>query len=147
MAFGSCSSNSSSPSPPGSDGGGGSDGGADAKLGMDGTTPPESGMGDGAPGGEAGSCPVSTAEGGAPNDCGCSGNPGTLTSDSMGPCIRYAAPTGMLANTPACSLAGGCDIVYRFDTPYACGQFANGDYFVVPPAGGKVNVTAIEPAT
>jgi hypothetical protein len=67
--------------------------------------------------------------------CGCSANPGTLSSDAVGPCIRYPAPSGSVN-----------DIVYRFDKAYACGQFANGDYFVVPDGTGRANITSISPA-
>lgn len=67
-------------------------------------------------------------------ECGCSANPGTLTSDSTGPCLRYAAPSGP-AN----------DITYRFAEAYACGTYATGEFFVVAPAGGA-RITAISPA-
>jgi hypothetical protein len=130
-------------SPSASNPAGGDDGGSDAGAGADGQMTGEAGAGDGSP--DAATCSPAQPDGGTTSGCGCSGNPGTLQSDATGPCIRYAAPTGMLANTPACSI-GSCDVVYRFDKAYACGQFANGDYFVVPPSGGKVDVTAIEPA-
>jgi len=49
--------------------------------------------------------------------------------------ITYAAPSGPRNN-----------ITYVLDKPYACGQFANGDWFVVPDqAGGAAVVTAITP--
>jgi len=49
--------------------------------------------------------------------------------------ITYAAPSGPRNN-----------ITYVLDKPYVCGQFANGDWFVVPDqAGGAVVVTAITP--
>ncbi len=71
----------------------------------------------------------------AASSCGCSGNPGTVTSDATGPCIRYPAPSGS-AN----------DVVFRFDAAYRCGRFASGDYFVVADAGsGKATLTSIEP--
>ncbi|WP_239014599.1 fibronectin type III domain-containing protein [Archangium violaceum] len=71
----------------------------------------------------------------APTGCGCTGNPGTLTRDVSGPCIRYAAPSGA-AN----------DIVFRFDSPYTCGTYVNGDYWVVVGSSGRVNITGISPA-
>jgi hypothetical protein len=38
-------------------------------------------------------------------------------------------------------------ITFRFDRAYACGQFANGDYWVAPDAPGeRVRITAIDPA-
>src|SRR5205823_2386421 len=49
--------------------------------------------------------------------------------------ITYAAPSGPRNN-----------ITYVLDKAYVCGQFANGDWFVVPDqAGGAVVVTAIRP--
>ncbi len=49
--------------------------------------------------------------------------------------ITYLAPSGPRNN-----------ITYVLDKAYACGQFANGDWFVVPDqAGGAVVVTAITP--
>jgi hypothetical protein len=49
--------------------------------------------------------------------------------------ITYAAPSGPRNN-----------IRYDLDKPYVCGQFANGDWFVVPDqVGGTVVVKAITP--
>lgn len=67
--------------------------------------------------------------------CGCSANPGTLTSDATGACLTYASPAGAAFN-----------ITYRFDKPYSCGQYATGEYFVVVDTGGHAVVTAITPA-
>ncbi|HMJ57042.1 MAG TPA: hypothetical protein VK540_33465 [Polyangiaceae bacterium] len=69
---------------------------------------------------------------GARADCGCSGNPGTITSDAAGPCLRYAAPSGA-AN----------DITFRFAEAYGCGAYATGEFFVV--ANGTASITAISP--
>lgn len=67
--------------------------------------------------------------------CGCSGNPGTITSDTTGPCLRVTAPSGA-ANS----------ITFRFNQAYACGQYATGEYFVSPATvGGKVTLTDITP--
>lgn len=79
-------------------------------------------------------------------ECGCSGNPGALTSDASGPCLTYAAPSG-----------AGNNITYRFNRAYACGQYATGEYFVVaeggsamiqdlsPPLGGGRHGWAVNP--
>src|SRR5262245_27799306 len=67
-------------------------------------------------------------------DCGCSGNPGTITSDATGFCLKYRAPSGP-AN----------DITYRFERAYACGRYATGEYFVVAAGGGPVRINAITP--
>jgi hypothetical protein len=48
--------------------------------------------------------------------------------------VTYAAPSGV-AN----------DIVFTFDKPYVCGQFANGDWWVAKDASGFVTITAITP--
>jgi hypothetical protein len=48
-------------------------------------------------------------------DCGCSGNPGTITADGKGPCVRYAAPSGP-----------SNDITFRFDQTYGCGSYVTG---------------------
>src|SRR5215216_6065594 len=66
-------------------------------------------------------------------DCGCSGNPGAITSDATGPCLRYAAPSGA-AN----------DITFRFGDAYGCGAYATGEFFVV--ANGTASITAISPS-
>jgi hypothetical protein len=66
--------------------------------------------------------------------CGCSANPGTVTSDAIGACITYASPAGT-----------AFDITYRFDTAYACGQYATGEYFVVVDGNGHAVVTSISP--
>jgi len=66
-------------------------------------------------------------------DCGCSGNPGTITSDATGPCLRYRAPSGT-AN----------DITFRFAEAYACGAYATGEFFVVAN-NGSARITAITP--
>src|SRR4051812_5120643 len=67
-------------------------------------------------------------------ECGCSANPGTLTSDATGPCLRYAAPSGP-----------SNDITYRFAEAYACGTYATGEFFVVAKSG-VAQITAISPA-
>ncbi|WP_437913810.1 hypothetical protein WME73_46480 [Sorangium sp. So ce302] len=66
-------------------------------------------------------------------DCGCSGSPSTLTSDSSGPCLRYEAPSG-----------SSNDITFRFDKAYACGQYATGEYFVISE-NGVASITTITP--
>jgi hypothetical protein len=66
-------------------------------------------------------------------DCGCSGNPGTIQSDSSGPCLRYPAPSGA-AN----------DITFRFAEAYGCGAYATGEFFVVAK-DGAAKITAISP--
>jgi hypothetical protein len=65
-------------------------------------------------------------------DCGCSGNPGALTSDATGPCLRYPAPSGT-AN----------DITFRFAEAHGCGTYATGEFFVV--TSGTAQITAISP--
>lgn len=79
---------------------------------------------------------VSTSPITTPAGCGCSGNPGVLTSDAQGACLTYAAPSGRAHN-----------ITFRFHQPYACGQYATGEYFVVAKGSGGVNITAIDPAS
>jgi hypothetical protein len=62
---------------------------------------------------------------------------GAIGSSNARTCssITYAAPSGPRNN-----------ITYVLDKPYVCGQFANGDWFVVPDqAGGAVVITAITP--
>lgn len=50
--------------------------------------------------------------------------------------VTYSAPSGATNN-----------ITYTFDKSYVCGQFANGDWFVVPDTPtGAVNITSISPA-
>lgn len=50
--------------------------------------------------------------------------------------VTYNAPSGTANN-----------IVYTFDKPYSCGQFANGDWWVSPDsAGGTVTISSISPA-
>jgi hypothetical protein len=66
-------------------------------------------------------------------DCGCSGNPGTVTSDSSGPCLRYRAPSGT-----------SNDITFRFAEAYACGAYVSGEFFVVAK-NGSAQITAISP--
>jgi len=66
--------------------------------------------------------------------CGCSANPGTITADATGACLTYTSPAGT-----------AYDITYRFDTAYACGHYATGEYFVVVGSGGHAVVTAISP--
>jgi hypothetical protein len=66
-------------------------------------------------------------------DCGCSGNPGTLESDSSGPCLRYPAPSGATN-----------DITFRFAEAYSCGAYATGEFFVVTK-GGVAEITGISP--
>ncbi len=49
--------------------------------------------------------------------------------------VTYEAPSGAVNN-----------IVFTFDKPYTCGQFANGDWWVSPDsAGGTVRVVSITP--
>src|SRR5690242_1871414 len=66
-------------------------------------------------------------------DCGCSANPGTITSDSTGPCLRYPAPSG-----------ASNDVTFRFAEGYACGAYATGEFFVVAK-NGSAKITAISP--
>ncbi len=66
-------------------------------------------------------------------DCGCSGNPGTITSDASGPCLRYRAPSGT-AN----------DITFRFAEAYSCGAYVTGEFFVVAK-NGTAQITGISP--
>ena len=80
-----------------------------------------------------GSAVVLLASAPAQADCGCSGNPGTLTSDATGPCLRYPAPSGA-AN----------DITFRFAEAYACGSYATSEFFVVAN-NGSARITAISP--
>jgi hypothetical protein len=49
--------------------------------------------------------------------------------------VTYNAPSGAANN-----------IVFTFDKGYACGQFANGDWWVTGDAGGTVTITSISPA-
>lgn len=49
--------------------------------------------------------------------------------------VTYSAPSGTANN-----------IVFAFDKPYICGQFANGDWWVAPNTGDSgVTITAISP--
>jgi hypothetical protein len=56
---------------------------------------------------------------------------------SAAPCssVTYSAPSGSQNN-----------IVFTFDTQYECGQYANGDWYVVVDGGGDVTITSITPA-
>lgn len=49
--------------------------------------------------------------------------------------VNYAAPSGAANN-----------ISFNFDKPYACGQFANGDWWVSADSSGFVTITSISPA-
>jgi hypothetical protein len=61
--------------------------------------------------------------------------PADTASDATCSSVTYTAPSG-----PRNS------ITYVLDKPYVCGQFANGDWFVVPDhADGSVVVTTIKP--
>lgn len=48
--------------------------------------------------------------------------------------VTYDAPSGAANN-----------IVFTFDKPYVCGQFANGDWWVSEDSGGYVTITSITP--
>lgn len=48
--------------------------------------------------------------------------------------IRHPSPSGQKF-----------DIVFNFDKPYVCGQFANGDWWVSTDASGTVTLTAAQP--
>jgi hypothetical protein len=68
------------------------------------------------------------------SDAKCAGAIGSSNARTCSS-ITYAAPSGPRNN-----------ITYVLDKPYVCGQFANGDWFVVPDqAGGAVVITAITP--
>ena len=72
----------------------------------------------------------------------------------MGRNIAYLILGAFASVLPACggggvTVANGTaivDIVFTFDKPYACGQFANGDWWVSPNSpGGSVHVVSITP--
>lgn len=62
--------------------------------------------------------------------------PSPASSSQVCPSITYAAPSGATNN-----------IVFTFDKPYRCDQFANGDWWVSADSGGSVTITAITPTS
>lgn len=75
---------------------------------------------------------------------------GQCNSGSKDFCVK-----GVCENNPSqfCTSNSNCggsrcvdDITFRFDKPYTCGQFVNGDWWVAADSNGSVRVTGMTPA-
>lgn len=60
---------------------------------------------------------------------------------------RSRAPAPNSGSASRCNHVSQWGITWNFDLAYTCGQFANGDYWVIPNVpGGRVRITSISPA-